>query len=221
MNDRSDDDIAWHDQATEKLGEADDRDRMRPTLRVVTREDTFGTAPLDHPGELPPEIRRIAQARDEPLPGKRRRNMRCIAREKHATALKAFDCARVETIDRLAFNLRLLAVGPGTQQFTNLCVTLHLRRILAGQQHEFPPLTSARCNHVGTRPARVADELCPVDGFRRMARIDDEPVLRVRRALEVLASSDCSKFTSVVPVHVSTHSACASLSRNARSSSGW
>ena len=81
--------VARHDQPTEELRETDHRLRVRTTFDVVAVEHPRRGAAVQHPREFPRQVRRIAQPRDETLPGKRRRDVRGIAGEKHTTLAEA------------------------------------------------------------------------------------------------------------------------------------
>ena len=68
------------------------------------------------------------------------------------------------------------------------CITFHFFARLAGLEHELPAFAVARRNHVGCRPLRVTEKLDVIDRPRHALRIDDQPVLRICRAFELLTN---------------------------------
>src|SRR5208337_3474477 len=167
-------------------------------LFVIAVENSWRGAALQDPGDLPGQVRRVAQAGDQPLTDERRRDMGCVAREKDPTLAEGFGRAGVKAIDGLAFDCHGRRTAPGREQRAHTSVAFHVRPRLAGPEHELPALAAARRCHVRNRPAVIAEELYMVDPTLSAEGVDDQPILRVRLPLELLPDELADERTRAV-----------------------
>ena len=187
-----------HDQPTHELRQIDHRLGVGATLFVIAVQNARRGAALQDPGELPGQVRRVAQSRDQPLTDERGRDVRRVAGEKHPTLAEGLGGAGVKAIDGLAFDRHGRRTAPGLEQLAHASLAFHVRPRLSTPEHEFPALAPAGRGHVRSGPPVVAEELHMVDRIFRAEGVDDQPILGVGLSRERLPDELADEGTRAV-----------------------
>ena len=112
---------------------------------------------VGHRRQFPGEVRGIAQARTQALPGKRRGLVRGVAGQQHPALAPLLGDAGAEGIDRRALERNRAMHIPRLEQARNRGFAADLRGSFAGQDHEFPAVAAFAHQDAGGRAGRVAD----------------------------------------------------------------
>jgi len=169
-------------RGTHGEGEPDHVPRVRFPLTLVGVEDALRQPSVDHPGELPGQVRRIPQSRAEALADEGRGQVGGVAEKEHAAAAPTIGDLRPEGVlgdpqHREPFCGN--ALHPGPDQRIQRGEGAVVRGGLAGKQPELPAVAFRADPHVGGGPVRVAHlvDAVPLVQFRVSGHIDHQPPL--------------------------------------------
>ena len=162
--------------------EPDHVPRVRHTLLLIRVQDGLRQPSVDHAGELPREVRRVAQARAHALADERRCQVRGVAEDEHVATAPAVRHLRAERVLGDAHELQLFwrnAFHPRPDQRVERRHGAVVVGRLVRQESELPPVAGIADPHVGGRSMRVADlvDALPLVQLRGRRHIDHQPTL--------------------------------------------